>query len=94
VKSDAAAFLVARPDLDALVCDAADYLGLHFPGAPLRVSLRHNEGQGELPERVLAAVTDVPLEETFARLERFDEAWCLDAMPRAGGQLTVTVKRA
>ena len=93
VMPDAEAFLVARPDLHALLRDAADQLGHSFPGAPLRVSLRHNEGQGEPPELVLAAVTDLALADAFARLDRFDEEWWLDAMPRADGLLTVTVKR-
>lgn len=75
------------PFLLPLLDEALPVLRSHLGGA-LTPELRASGD--ELHVLVPVAVDD---EVAWSRLERFDEAWWLDALPRARGQMLVTLRR-
>jgi hypothetical protein len=70
--------------------DIARELEAVFPDAPLSMEVVTDpeEGTGQL---LISAATDSPLEEALDRLRQFDEAWWLDNVHRAHGQVCVDI---
>lgn len=75
-----------------LLFEAYEYIRATFAAqaAPrLRVS---QDPDGEaLSELVLAIRTDLPADQAIRLLDQFDDAWWLDAMPRAACRMTITL---
>jgi len=87
-------FLESRPSLVALLLEAFGVLQVYFQG--LQISLRPVDS-AEGSEEQLGIYILVPASNpaaTLARLAAFDEAWWLDAMDRARGDLFITVTTA
>jgi len=93
IKPDAAAYLNQNEAIHSLVKEAMAKLWHYFPGAPQSVSLLQNDDTSERPEIVLAVITQMQLSRALELLDKFDSDWWIDAMNRANGQMTVTIRR-
>jgi hypothetical protein len=86
------AFLSQRPLLRALLVEASDVLPRYFPiGTTSSLDVAQHPESGSRPELVLRINPPLPMSEALKQLDRLDEDWWLDELPRANGELTITV---
>lgn len=91
-----AGFLDAHPQITPLLHEAAVAVRDHF-GDDARIAIEVYHDPEAATHAELYALIQTPLalssDEALRRLDAFDEGWWLDAMPRAGGLLTIGVER-
>ncbi len=86
-------FLRNHPDLAALLLDAHDRLSEHFGDCVRRLAVVVDpdspDDEGEL---MVLVRTPLGPRDALAQLRALDEAWWLDALPRADGRMTIDVE--
>lgn len=78
-----------RPDLTALVSDAADELTRFIPDGRLRLELLSDPDYGDDDQLFLGVHTSLPDGEALEALGRFDQEWWVHNAGRAGGLLCI-----
>ncbi len=84
-------FLRQFPALVPLLAEATEAVGEHFPDMPLALEVVADPDVSDAVHLALAVGTSLPVPEAFDRLQRFDEEWWLDHLPRAEGKLVITL---
>lgn len=79
--------------VDVLV-EARRHIRTHFgPDTPTALEIFYDlDDEHEEPELLALIETTLPAEEAAVHLDRLDEAWWLDAMPRSQFILTITLR--
>jgi hypothetical protein len=86
------AFLNRYPFLILLLKESVDPLKAHFDEtAILSVTVETDPEVEDWEYLVIAVRTTLPADEAQARLDAFDAAWWLDALPRAQGKVLFTL---
>lgn len=80
-------FLRVRPNLIDVLLEAQSQLECHFGANPQVVLEVVSDPEGERDELSAYVRTSASVDESLARLDRFDEEWFLDQLDRVNGQL-------
>ncbi len=86
-----ASFLSRHPELSALLIEAHQRIGRHFPGHHLSLSAVADPEQDTEPRLRIGITTRLDGETALERLGRLDEEWWLDTLPRAGRFLFINL---
>jgi ribosomal protein S10 len=84
----------ANPQLVSLLLEAHQRIaGIFGPDAPLILQAVSNpDAPAVLPELFLYIQTQLSVREAKAKLEKLDDDWWLDSLPRADGRLTIALE--
>ena len=85
-------FLEKYPFLVSLLLEAYNEIGNYFPYSQVFLEVVTDPEVTDDSQLVIFIATDLDPFETDARLERFDEAWWLDALDQAQGKLYINVE--
>ena len=80
-------FLRVRPSLVGVLLEAQSQLESHFGANPQVVLEVVSDPEGERDELFAYVRTSASVDESLARLDRFDEDWFLDQLDRVNGRL-------
>lgn len=80
-------FLRVRPNLVDVLLEAQSQLECHFGANPQVVLEIVSDPEGERDELFAYVRTCASVDDSLARLDRFDEEWFLDQIDRVNGQL-------
>ena len=77
-----------------LLLEAREHIRTHFgPDTPAALEVFHDpEDEHGDPELFALIETTLPAEEALMRLDRLDETWWLEALPRSQFILTITLR--
>ena len=87
-------FLHRHDFLVELLIEAREHIRTHFgPDTPAALEVFHDldDEHGE-PDLLALIETTLPPEEALMRLDRLDETWWLEAVPRSQFVLTITLR--
>jgi hypothetical protein len=87
-RAEVCAILAGHPYVVELLLEAAPVLEAHFPAAPLFLELVTDPETAGQRILVLAAIA-LPIEQSLAKLEEFDDAWWLANVARAQGKVCI-----
>ena len=87
-------FLHRHDFLVELLIEAREHIRTHFgPDTPAALEVFHDpEGEHGEPDLLALIETTLPPEEALMRLDRLDETWWLEALPRSQFILTITLR--
>ena len=87
-------FLSRHDYLVELLIEAREHISMHFgPDTPTVLEVFYDlDDECEDPELLALIETTLPAEEASAQLDRLDETWWLDALPRSQFILTITLR--
>ena len=87
-------FIYRHDFLVELLIEARKHIRTHFgPDTPAALEVLHDpEDEHGEPELLALIETTLPPEEALMRLDRLDETWWLDALPRSQFILTITLR--
>jgi hypothetical protein len=88
------AFLTAHPSLEKLLIEAHGKIREYFgsdASAALEVFTDYEGDDGDKGPLFAIIDSSLPPDEAFDRLDRLDEEWWLDALPRGEGNLIVSL---
>ena len=87
-------FIYRHDFLVELLIEARKHIRTHFgPGTPAALEVLHDpEDEHGEPELLALIETTLPPEEALMRLDRLDETWWLEALPRSQFILTITLR--
>ncbi len=87
-------FLSRHDFLVDLLIEAREHIRTHFgPDTPTALEIFYDlDDEHEEPDLLALIETTLPAEEASVQLDRFDETWWLDALPRSQYILTITLR--
>ena len=87
-------FLQQHDFLVDLLVEAREHISMHFgPDTPTALEVFYDlDDEHEEPDLLALIETTLPPEEASAQLDRLDETWWLDALPRSQFILTITLR--
>lgn len=87
-------FLQQHDFLVDLLVEARAHISMHFgPDTPTALEIFYDlDDEHEEPGLLALIETTLPPEEASAQLDRLDETWWLDALPRSQFILTITLR--
>ena len=87
-------FLQQHDFLVDLLVEAREHISMHFgPDTPTALEIFYDlDDEHEEPDLLALIETTLPPEEASAQLDRLDETWWLDALPRSQFILTITLR--
>ena len=87
-------FIYRHDFLVELLIEARKHIRTHFgPDMPVVLEVLHDpEDEHGEPELLALIETTLPPEEALMRLDRLDETWWLEALPRSQFILTITLR--
>ena len=87
-------FLQQHDFLVDLLVEAREHISTHFgPDTPTALEIFYDlDDEHEEPDLLALIETTLPPEEASAQLDRLDETWWLDALPRSQFILTITLR--
>ncbi|MDE2994627.1 MAG: hypothetical protein OXU67_12180 [Chloroflexota bacterium] len=87
-------FLQRHDFLVDLLVEAREHICTHFgPDTPTALEIFYDlDDEHEEPAPLALIETTLPAEEAYIHLDRLDETWWLDALPRSQFILTITLR--
>jgi len=85
-------FLEENPYLISLLLEALTPLQMYLPAASLFLEVVNDPDALKGDELIVTARRDWTVEEALDALSTFDDAWWLDNIQRAAGNVTITVE--
>lgn len=87
-------FLHRHDFLVDLLIEAREHISMHFgPDTPAALEIFYDlDDEHEEPELLALIETTLPAEEAAVHLDRLDETWWLNAVPRSQFILTITLR--
>ena len=87
-------FLQQHDFLVDLLIEAREHIRTHFgPDTPAALEVFYDlDDEHEEPDLLALIETTLPAEEASVQLDRLDETWWLDALPRSQYILTITLR--
>ena len=87
-------FLYRHDFLVDVLIEAREHIRTHFgPETPTALEVFYDlDDEHEEPELLALIETTLPAEEAAVHLDRLDETWWLDALPRSQYILTITLR--
>ena len=87
-------FIYRHDFLVELLIEARKHIRTHFgPDTPAALEIFYDlDDEHEEPELLALIETTLPAEEALMQLDRLDEAWWLDTVPRSQFILTITLR--
>ena len=87
-------FLSRHDFLVDVLIEAREHIRTHFgPDTPTALEVVYDlDDEHEEPELLALIETTLPAEEAAVQLDRLDETWWLDALPRSQYILTITLR--
>jgi hypothetical protein len=92
LRSEVLRFVWEHAYLQPLLVEAHQHIRECFPTAELVLDLLHDREVDGWEELAILIRTDLAVEEAGAALDRLDEAWWLDRLPDARGELSIDLQ--